>query len=74
MTLYGIVCSVCHVRGIAPVDMNARRGADPYVSDHGWALCTAHADQGDPRHPGDRPPRPFLPDETDHAHTAPLRP
>jgi len=65
--LYGIVCSVCHRRGLAPIDDDL---ADAYVSRHGWTLCTDHADRVDPRYPDDPQPLPFMADSTD---TGPLR-
>lgn len=65
MTIYGIVCSVCHVRGLAPVDPHASIGEDDYVSRHGWALCSVHAERTDPRYPSDPLPRAFEPDYGD---------
>jgi hypothetical protein len=72
--LYGIVCSVCHRRGLAPVDDHAGPGEDDYVSRHGWALCIMHAERVDPRYPADPLPRAFLSDEAEPPQRrAPLR-
>jgi hypothetical protein len=57
MDLTPIYCNVCHVRGLAPVDQAAR--SDPYVSRHGYAICTDHAHVTDPKYPSDPPPQPF---------------